>query len=147
MATCFPIYLASIYWAADSSLKWDYPNQYICLDTAVSIAFWSTQRWENIRTCFQFVPILKKRDQWSIHWIYWNQIHKTKYWNPKYFLSFKWKFDDFFIQFDRGDKKTEGEKKFSLLKCIQKSNVIKENIWVLVFSFSGCNGLITYHYN
>ena len=32
-----------------------------------------------------------------------------------------------------GDKKTEGEKKFSLLKCIQKSNVIK-TIWVLVFS-------------
>ena len=36
----------------------------------------------------------------------------------------------------RGDKKTEGEKKFSLLKCIQKSNVIKKKrIWVLVFSF------------
>ena len=38
----------------------------------------------------------------------------------------------FFIHFDRGDKKTEGEKKFSLLKCIQKLNVIKKN---LVFSF------------
>ena len=36
---------------------------------------------------------------------------------------------------DRGDKKTEGEKKFSLLKCIQKLNVIKRKIWVLVFSF------------
>ena len=36
-----------------------------------------------------------------------------------------------FVQFD---KKTEGEKKFSFLKCIQKSNVIKKN-WVLVFSF------------
>jgi hypothetical protein len=40
----------------------------------------------------------------------------------------------FFIHSDRGDKKTEGEKKFSFLKCIQKSNVIKKN-WVLVFSF------------
>ena len=27
------------------------------------------------------------------------------------------------------------KKKFSLLKCIQKSNVIKKKIWVLVFSF------------
>ena len=33
-----------------------------------------------------------------------------------------------FIHFDRGDKKTKGEKKFSLLKCIQKSNVIKKKI-------------------
>ena len=40
-------------------------------------------------------------------------IYKTKYWNPKYFLSFRWKFDDFFIHFDRGDKKTEGKKVFS----------------------------------
>ena len=29
------------------------------------------------------------------------------------------------MTFDRGDKKTEGEKKFSLLKCIKKSIVIK----------------------
>ena len=43
-------------------------------------------------------------------------------------------FDDFFIHFDRGDKKTEGEKKFSFLKCKQKSNGIKK-VWVLVFSF------------
>ena len=35
---------------------------------------------------------------WSIHWIYWNQIHKTKYQNPKYFLLCKWKFNKFFIQ-------------------------------------------------
>ena len=27
------------------------------------------------------------------------------------FLLCKWKFDDFFIYFDRGDKETEGEKK------------------------------------
>ena len=47
----------------------------------------------------------------------------------------KWKFGDFFIHFDQGDKTTEGEKKmFSFLKCIQKSNVILKN-WVLVFSF------------
>ena len=32
-----------------------------------------------------------------------------------------------------GDKKTEGEKKFSFLKCMKKSNVIKK-IWVLVFT-------------
>ena len=85
---------------------------------------------------------------WSIHWIYWNQIHKTKYQNPKYFLLCKWKFNKFFIQqaleglkfqnkqtqkqmiqtFDRGNKKTEGEKKSSfLIKCIQKSNVIKKS--------------------
>ena len=56
------------------------------------------------------------------------QIHKTKYQNPKYFLFCKLKFDDFFVHFDRVDKKTEGEKKFSLLKCIQKWNVIKENL-------------------
>ena len=31
----------------------------------------------------------------------------------------------FFIHFDRGDKKTEGKKKYSLLKCIQKSNFMK----------------------
>ena len=41
----------------------------------------------------------------------------------------------FFINFDRGDKKTEGEKKFSFLKCIQKLNVIKKIIQVLVFGF------------
>ena len=35
---------------------------------------------------------------------------------------------DVFIHFDRR------KKKFSLLKCIQKSNVILKN-WVLVFSF------------
>ena len=34
-----------------------------------------------------------------------------------------------------GDTKTKGEKKSSLLKCIQKSNVIKKRIWVLVFGF------------
>ena len=31
-------------------------------------------------------------------------------------------------------RKQKEKKKFSLLKCIQKSNVIKKN-WVLVFSF------------
>ena len=31
--------------------------------------------------------------------------------------------------------KQKEKKKFSLLKCIQKSNVIKRKIWVLVFSF------------
>ena len=35
----------------------------------------------------------------------------------------------FFTHFDKGDKKTEGE------KCITKSNVIKKTFWVLVFSF------------
>ena len=39
----------------------------------------------------------------------------------------------FFIHFDRGDKKKKGKKKFSHLKCIQKSNVMKKIIWVLVF--------------
>ena len=29
----------------------------------------------------------------------------------------------------------EGEKKVFSLKCIQKSNVIKKRIWVLVFGF------------
>jgi len=32
-------------------------------------------------------------------------------------------------------RKQKEKKKFSLLKCIQKSNVIKRKIWVLVFSF------------
>ena len=31
---------------------------------------------------------------------------------PKIFLLCKWRFDDFFIHFDKGDKKTEGEKSF-----------------------------------
>ena len=34
-----------------------------------------------------------------------------------------------------GTRKKNEKKKFSLLKCIQKSNVIKRKIWVLVFSF------------
>ena len=34
-----------------------------------------------------------------------------------------------------GNKKTEGEKKNSFLKCIQKSNVIFFFNWVLVFSY------------
>ena len=34
-----------------------------------------------------------------------------------------------------GTTKKKEKKKFSLLKCIQKSNVIKKIIWVLVFSF------------
>ena len=60
---------------------------------------------------------------------------------------FKWKFDDFFIHFDRGHKKIKGEKIFFSLKCIWKSNVIKKknlgfSIWIYVFGFSGCNGLI-----
>ena len=33
------------------------------------------------------------------------------------------------------DKKTKGEKKVFSLKCIQKLNVIKKRIWVLVFGF------------
>ena len=42
---------------------------------------------------------------------------KTKYikLNNKtqiFFLSFKWKFDDLLKHFDRGNKKTKGEKKF-----------------------------------
>ena len=36
---------------------------------------------------------------------------------------------------NRGDKKTEGKKKFSFLKCIPKSNVVKFFGGVLVFSF------------
>ena len=48
---------------------------------------------------------------------------------------FKYLFDDFFIHFDRGDNKTEEEKKVFFLKCIQKSNVIKKIIWVLIFWF------------
>ena len=36
------------------------------------------------------------------------------------FLSFKWKFDDFFIHFDRGDKKTKGEKKVFSFKVYTK---------------------------
>ena len=40
-----------------------------------------------------------------------------------------------FIHFDRGTRKQKEKKKlFSLLKCIQKSNVIKKN-WVLVFMY------------
>ena len=39
----------------------------------------------------------------------------------------------FFTHFGRGDKKTQEEKKFSLIKCIHKSNVINK-IGVLVFS-------------
>ena len=39
------------------------------------------------------------------------------------------------IHFDRGDKKTEGEKKFSFLKCIQKSNVIKKT-WLHSMNFT-----------
>ena len=42
----------------------------------------------------------------------------------------------FFTHFDKGDKKTEGEKKVFFLKCITKSNVIKKRFWVLVFSFT-----------
>ena len=38
-------------------------------------------------------------------------------------------------------RKQKEKKMFSLLKCIQKSNVVKK-IGVLVFSFSRCNGLI-----
>ena len=34
-----------------------------------------------------------------------------------------------------GTRNQKEKKKFSFLKCIQKSNVIKEIIWVLVFSF------------
>ena len=37
-----------------------------------------------------------------------------------FILSFKWKFDGFFIHFDRGDKKTEGEKKSFLFKVYNK---------------------------
>ena len=33
-----------------------------------------------------------------------------------------------FLYTDRGDKKTKEEKKFSLLKCIQKLNVIKKKL-------------------
>ena len=55
-------------------------------------------------------------------------LTKTKYvklnTKTQNFWSFKLKYD-FFIHFDRDDKKTKGEKKFSLLKFIQKSNVIK----------------------
>ena len=40
----------------------------------------------------------------------------------------------FLYTLNRGDKKTEGEKKFSFLKCIPKSNVIKHFFGVLVFS-------------
>ena len=39
----------------------------------------------------------------------------------------------FLYTLNRGDKKTEGEKKFYFLKCIKKSNVTKKNS-VLVFS-------------
>ena len=35
---------------------------------------------------------------------------------------------------NRGDKKTELEKKFSFLKCIKKSNVFLKNFGFLVFS-------------
>ena len=34
-----------------------------------------------------------------------------------------------------GRQENKRRKKFSLLKCIQKSNAIKNKIWVLVFSF------------
>ena len=41
----------------------------------------------------------------------------------------------FVYTLNRGDKKIEGEKKkFSFLKCIKKSNVIKKNFGVLVSS-------------
>ena len=41
---------------------------------------------------------------------------ETKYikLKPKIFLLCKWKFDDFYIHSDRGNKKTEGEKSFLL---------------------------------
>ena len=64
-------------------------------------------------------------------------------------MLFKWKFDNFFIHFD---KKTKGEKKVFSLKYIQKSNVIKKknlgfSIWIYVFGFSRCNELIIYFPN
>ena len=39
----------------------------------------------------------------------------------------------FLYTLNRGDKKIEGEKRFSYLKCTTKSNVLLK-IWVLVFS-------------
>ena len=39
---------------------------------------------------------------------------------------------------NRGDKKTEAEKKLSFLKCVPKSNVIKKYIWALVLSIRIC---------
>ena len=62
--------------------------------------------------------ILTGKDKWSIHWIYWNQIHKTKYKNPIFFLITC----DFVLHFK---KKTFG------FWCL-----------VYVFGFSRCNGLI-----
>ena len=61
-------------------------------------------------------------------------------------MSFKWKFDDFFIHFD---KKTKGEKSFlfkvyTKVECYQKKN-LGFSIWVCVFGFNWCNGLIIYY--
>ena len=43
---------------------------------------------------------------------------------------------NFFFTLTGGTRKKKQTKKFSFLNCIQKSNVIKKNIWDLVFSFT-----------
>ena len=85
---------------------------------------------------FRFWSLLETNDL-SIAWTKTKYIKlNTKTQNIFCFLNEN--LTTFFIHFDRGDKKTKGEKKFSLSKCIQKSNVIKK----IVFGFSRCNGLI-----
>ena len=52
----------------------------------------------------------------------------------QFFLLFKYLFDDFFIHFDRGDNKTEEEKKVFFLKFITKLNVIIKKFSVMYFT-------------
>ena len=72
-------------------------NHLMCQDElCVSIFCWSNFR--TIDTLPQLTPkiyvlMCYKKFRWpkfwyiwSIHWIYWNQIHKTKYWNSNFFL-------------------------------------------------------------
>ena len=50
-------------------------------------------------------------------------------------MSCKWKFDNFFIHFDRGDKKTEREKKVFSFKVYTKVECYWKKNCVFVFSF------------
>ena len=77
-------------------------SNYTCHSCTSKTSYWTQLQWINIFGAkylgFFSFRCLKTRKNilWSIHWIYWNQIHKSKSKTSKYFLFFKWKFDDFF---------------------------------------------------
>ena len=113
--------------------KWENPFDDLISSTSDNLF----KRWEDTQVSIYLEPYSKGwfpkfQNQSNCDLSIGSAKYQIQILKPKIFFVVQMKIEIYTL--NRKDKKTEGEKKFSFLKCIPKSNVIKIFFSALVFS-------------